>query len=268
MGSGRDDGELAIDDNRTRLVTMNDLRRDLFALIDQTPWLTWLLLTKRPGNINRMWRPLPHNGRDPSDPLVARRDNVWLLTSVSEQASADKNIPELLKCRDLCYKLGVSAEPLLGPVDFTNIGTYDGRPLSCLSNHPCVDDEPSLHPGVTWVIVGGESGPHARPCDVAWIRSIRDQCAAASVACFIKQLGANVIDSALTGQRAPAISGGWPAGTRFATVLDDERYLVPGHAKLRDPKGGDISEWPESLRVREFPQTTTRPRGEGIGNQR
>jgi len=77
-----------------------------------------------------------------------------------------------------------------------------------------------------WVIAGGESGPGARPCDVAWIESIVQQCREASVPCFVKQLGAKPYDSR------------------------DQRHFVD----IADKKGGDPSEWPESLRVRQFPE--------------
>lgn len=92
--------------------------------------------------------------------------------------------------------------------------------------------------GLDWVIVGGESGPGARPCDVAWIRSLVDQCHAANVACFVKQLGARpYVDDDLGG---------------FARFREADPQ--PGYeAALQDRKGGDWDEWPEDLRVREFP---------------
>lgn len=81
---------------------------------------------------------------------------------------------------------------------------------------------------IDWVIVGGESGPKARPCDVSWIRSIRDQCKAAGVACFVKQLGADPIFSIHDG------IGRW-------------------NPEITDPKGSDPAEWPADLQVRQFP---------------
>src|SRR5690606_12502626 len=109
------------------------------------------------------------------------RPNVWLGCSVSDQATADAMIPELLKCRDLTPVLFVSAEPLLGPIDLPE---YLGR-LRVTHER-----------GIDFAIVGGESGPHARPCNLRWIRSIRDQCKAAGVPCFVKQLGSRCFDSA------------------------------------------------------------------------
>lgn len=156
-------------------LTMNDLRRDLFQLIDATPWLDWLLVTKRPENIRRMW-PTFDNGEVNTD----YRHNCWLLTSISTQADAGKNIPELLKCRDLVPVLGVSAEPLLGPVELgvTRREARDSR-ASQLAPRAFLD----------WLIVGGESGPHARPMHPEWARGLRDQCQAAGVPFFFKQWG-------------------------------------------------------------------------------
>jgi len=164
-----------------RPLTMNDLRLDLFRLIDATPWLDWLLLTKRPENIFRMW---PENvaaweqftGKRPIEENTSRlfRPNVWLLTSIAEQRDADRNVPELLKCRDLVPVLGLSAEPLLGKVrlDFHSPGW--------LGSHAC---------GIDWVIAGGESGHGARPMHPDWARGLRDQCQAAGVPFFFKQWG-------------------------------------------------------------------------------
>jgi hypothetical protein len=107
-------------------------------------------------------------------------------------------------------------------------------------------------PKLDWVIVGGESGPQARPCDVAWVRSIVEQCKAAEVPCFVKQLGAVVVDlnfptSArnLPGDRP----GGWTC--RGHWVTNDGRE--PHGPLLCSRKGGDPAEWPEDLRVREWP---------------
>lgn len=193
--------------------SMNDLRTDLFRLFPKTPNLDWLLLTKRSENIRRM-----------IDETVGIewwidncKDNVWLGTSVSDQETADRMIPELLKCRDLAAKLFVSYEPALGPVNFTK-----------------------WLAAIDWLIVGGESGKNARPCNVDWIRSIVEQCKAAGVPCFVKQFGSNVdcrCDD-MFWRRDPK-----------GTCNDNRcRRVILSH-----PKGGDPSEWPEDLRVQEFP---------------
>jgi len=153
--------------------TLDDVRRRLFALIDATPNLDWLLLTKRPENIRRMlpaYFPGGYIAEAGSMNREGARGNLWLGTSFSTQADADKNIPELLKCRNLAPVLFVSAEPLLGPVDLSAIPAgIDGK--------------------INWVITGGESGHHARPMHPDWARGLRDQCQAAGVPFFFKQWG-------------------------------------------------------------------------------
>ena len=94
---------------------------------------------------------------------------------------------------------------------------------------------------IDWVIVGGESGPNARPCDIAWIRSIVRQCKDAGVPVFVKQLGANSLRTVYGG---PAIVDG---GIAVHSVSHEFKN------KFTDPKGGDPDEWQEDLRVREVP---------------
>lgn len=107
-------------------------------------------------------------------------------------------------------------------------------------------------PTLDWVIVGGESGPGARPCDVAWIRSIVEQCRAARVPAFVKQLGAVPIDGA---GRAPlsTISRS-RRGTVDGAIADDGGDAQTwDRIPLANRKGNDPAEWPSDLRVREFP---------------
>jgi protein gp37 len=153
--------------------------------------------------------------------------NVWLGTSVEEQTTADERIPHLLACPAAVRFL--SCEPLLGPVDLNKNGVRDGDVVvHHLPQSPWLKN---LH----WVIVGGESGPGARPCDVAWIRSIVKQCKAVGVACFVKQVGAVPVDTGMSK---------WPgeSGPRYCDQVN-----------LSDKKGGDMAEWPADLRVREIP---------------
>ena len=104
-----------------------------------------------------------------------------------------------------------------------------------------------------WVIVGGESGPQARPCHVNWIWNLVNTCAQASVPCFVKQLGTNIIsrnDIGFDGESERE----FPMNTRTRD-LDPMFYqgaLV--QVLLRHRKGGDPKEWPEGLRVQEFPK--------------
>lgn len=95
--------------------------------------------------------------------------HVWLGVSVENQAAADERIPELLATPAAVR--WISAEPLLGPVDLA-ASSKNARSL--------VED-------LDWIVAGCESGPSARPCDVSWLRSLRDQCAAAGVPYFLKQ---------------------------------------------------------------------------------
>lgn len=159
-------------------LTLNDVRQRLFALIDATPNLDWLLLTKRPENILKMWPEMASTkGRTIE---AAYRSNVWLGTSVESQQYADERIPELLKCRDLSPVLFLSCEPLVGPVDL--------RPALWLEDQ-YFHLRPQMKRAIDWIITGGESGPEARPNHPEWFRDLRDQAGAARVPFHFKQWG-------------------------------------------------------------------------------
>lgn len=156
-------------------------RADLFALIRDTPNLDWLLLTKRIGNVPAMVGIIP--GWLP--------DNVWLGATITNQSEAERDIPKLLALPARVRFL--SMEPLLGPVDLTVIdinGDCEIYPLRGTTH--CVNEEhepaPDL-PALDWVIVGGESGPGARPMHPDWARGLRDQCNTAGVPFLFKQWG-------------------------------------------------------------------------------
>lgn len=172
---------------------------DLLELIRSTPNLDWLLLSKRIGNwrkrIEAVIREI--DGDDPCELkswLLAWIDdssppNVWLGATICNQAEADRDIPKLLDVPAAVRF--VSIEPMLGPVDLTDIvvrhggGTEDH--FSAL--YDADDDEADTASYIDWVIVGGESGPHARPMHPHWARDLRDQCAAAGVPFLFKQWG-------------------------------------------------------------------------------
>jgi protein gp37 len=155
-------------------------RADLLMLIRATPHLDWILLTKRIGNVMRLLREAEdllraedldgwdwlHDWTSGSPPA-----NVWLGATIVNQDEADRDIPKLLATPARVRFL--SMEPLLGPVSLDCFPVYGE------------DEKPLLH----WVIVGGESGPGARPMHPAWARSLRDQCAAAGVPFMFKQWG-------------------------------------------------------------------------------
>jgi len=207
--------------------TIDEEREKLWPLIQATPNLVWQLLTKRPeriaANLPACWDEI--------------RGRVWLGTSAEDQPTFVARWPHL---RDTPAAVRfLSVEPLLGPVDtspalsgFEASGTEYGRGF----NHTRVG---RAVPKVDLVIVGGESGPGARPCDVAWIRSIVKQCRDANVPAFVKQVGAHYVDA------ANGVGG---------VLARPDPTLVPPIRRLRDRKGGDPSEWPQDLRVREMPE--------------
>ncbi|MEQ9094528.1 MAG: phage Gp37/Gp68 family protein, partial [Miltoncostaeaceae bacterium] len=167
-------------------------RRQLWTLMAETPHLDWLVLTKRPEVAHRLVPGLVDT--DPSDfPGENPLPNVWLGVSVEDQRRADERVPLLLDTPAAVRFL--SCEPLLGPVDLTNISAAVGPPPTeqwdVLDREEAADA--ALEGGyghiIDWVIVGGESGPRARPMDIAWARSLVEQCATAGVPAFVKQLG-------------------------------------------------------------------------------
>jgi protein gp37 len=168
-------------------------RRDLFDLIVATPNLDWLLLTKRIGNTKTMMADALHlNPAANRDGMIWPLPNAWIGATIVNQAEADRDIPKLLQVPARVRFL--SMEPLLGPVDLTHIEVWGGDaeiyPLKGTTD--CVDDEGAPTddvPALDWVIVGGESGPGARPMSPDWARSLRDQCEAAGVPFLFKQWG-------------------------------------------------------------------------------
>jgi len=157
-------------EDRTDLV---DSRARLFQTIGQTPHLDWLLLTKRPENIGHLLAEIEVFDLPP---------NVWLGTSVEDQATADKRIPHLLSIPARFRFL--SCEPLLGLVEL-DPGLFHCETELC----PVCNEIACYHRTIDWVIVGGESGPGARPMHPNWVRALRDQCVEAGVSFFFKQWG-------------------------------------------------------------------------------
>lgn len=160
--------------------------------------------------------------------------NVWLGVSVENQEQADKRIPLLLQTPTAAG--WISAEPLLDCVTL-QFGWLNTGPGSSLHR----DHNNWSERGLDWVVVGGESGPGARPFNIQWARAIVNQCRAARVPVFVKQLGANPF---LKIEQGPIDNGTVKCGS-----LSYESTVA-----LRDRKGGDINEWPSDLRVREYPE--------------
>lgn len=222
-----------------RPTVMQDVRVRLLKLIIQTQNLDYLLLTKRPSNALPMlqdaWMQMD-SARDP-DPRNSRPfelpRNVWLGASVENQQAADERIPHLLKVPAAVRFL--SCEPLLGPIKLPF--RYGDDPYHSDYGQSLIRQH------IHWVIVGGESGPGARPCRVEWIRSIVRQCKAAGVPCFVKQLGT-----------APQMTWREYCNWHPTPPAVDCHPSTIETIRLRDRKGGDIAEFPSDLQIREFPE--------------
>lgn len=161
-------------------------RKDLWRLIWDTPNLDWLLLTKRIGNAKAMLNDFFEDGPLP---------NMWIGASIVNQEEADRDIPKLLDVPARVHFL--SMEPLLAQVKLNACWLTDGcgfgndsdparsACLGCATNDRCAWPSQKLD----WIIVGGESGPKARPMQTEWVQSLRDQCTGAGVPFFFKQWG-------------------------------------------------------------------------------
>jgi len=190
---------------------LDPLRVRLCDTIARTDALQYLLLTKRPEHVTPTVRRACDTlcklfFEDPehwADPL--KLPNVWIGTSVEDQRSADSRGPDSYHLGDMGMKTFLSVEPLVGRISLSM------PPVACA--------------GARCVIIGGESGPRARPCHVEWIERIVQQCDAADADVVVKQFG-----------RRPLWNG--------------------KPLRLKDKKGGDWDEWPdelEHLRRRELP---------------
>jgi len=218
---------------------------------------TWIVLTKRPARMRswlancgngggRGW--ITHNGDDPTshggtgiivgDAHRWPLPDVWLGVSAEDQATLDERVPLLLDTPAAVRF--VSLEPLLGPVDLRS-GTVD-RLTGQATWLPGVGSPADRR--VDWVIVGGESGPCARTCDVAWIRSVVRQGREAGVPVFVKQLGRTCRMSRGDAFQPVACGAGWNANKPGGNQ---------GEVQFVDLKGSDPTEWPEDLRIREWP---------------
>lgn len=266
---------------------------DLLKLIHDTPNLDWLLLTKRPENwrdriaaaMGKMDEGIPAPSPDEQveifgmflnrvPPTEVKQKlkpftrsgpslmvgtwlegtpikNVWLGVSVENQEIAVKRIPLLV---DIPAKVRfLSVEPLLGPIEL--------KPSLLMPSLPhgqgC---------GIHWAIFGGESGDKARPCNWRWIESGLKQCRSLGIRPFVKQLGSSPVFAndedwddysdrptmcphcKVTVERSMPHQDLCPKGHYLTD--DEDQVIVP----FGDKKGGDMTEWPAELRVREFPE--------------
>jgi protein gp37 len=194
--------------------TIKDELLKLWPLIRETPWLTWLLLTKRP---ERAMESLPSD-------WGSGYPNAWIGVSCENQEYADKRIPILTEIPAVIRF--VSYEPALGPIDFTKHFQNKNRP--------------------DWVIVGGESGQGARPFDMEWARSTVQQCRAFGVSPFVKQLGyvpitRNPATESRLGEHAPR-------GKKFP-----DHYGVCLIADTKGGNWDEWPSGLDDIKVREFP---------------
>lgn len=183
----------------------------VWEVMQATPQHTYQVLTKRPERLARVLGQV-HDSMGLTEPLA----NVWLGTSIENQKYADLRIPALLDTPAAVRFL--SAEPLLGPIRLSAAWVNmpaDARPV-VLADILGI----GLPNRLNWVIVGGESGPGARPLDPEWVRSLVSECRDAGTAVFVKQLGSV--------------------------------WAKANHAS--DGKGGKPADWPADLRVREYPK--------------
>lgn len=178
----------------------------VFTVIARAKQPDFLVLTKRPERMRKYLEGCQRGADDTGTRFPW--PNFWAGVSCENQETADERIPILLGTT-AAHRF-ISLEPLLGPIELPQHDQSMG---------------PSFSP-LDWIIVGGESGPGARPCDLEWIRSIVRQCRDSGVPCYVKQLGAK---------------------SEANVPVSHCRFKVTG-------SGSDPSEWPEDLRVHEFPE--------------
>jgi protein gp37 len=195
---------------------LTEHREKLWRLIENTPWLDWLLLTKRPQNVETM---VPWKTQWP--------ENVWLGATIENQTWAEKRLPILLKHPAKVRFL--SCEPLLGPLDLT----------------PWID--PKRFHAIDWVIAGGESGHHARPMHPDWPKNLMKQCVDAAISFHFKQWGHWVPEEQGGNCRAEEIrlKDSWPVRMARLSKKDAGRILE-GTTWDGVPHTARISLWPRS----------------------
>ena len=262
----------------------------IFGVMAACPQHTFQVLTKRPDKAREWFEWLDAKGSnqwlfcateslryvearfarttkiaDPTGPWPL--PNAWIGTSVEDQRAADERIPELLRVPAALRFLSV--EPLLGPLD---LGEWIGVTDTCgactnrrefIANDHCDacgskgcmvttwgHDQSDAGPPIDWIITGGESGPKARPCEVAWIRSVVEQCKDAGVPVWVKQLGSKPVARSEDDLGEEAVHD-WDACT------GGHPFPIEGWIpRLRSRAGSDPDEWPEDLRVQELPCTS------------
>src|SRR5215472_7422794 len=200
----------------------HDMIQRVIAVMEAAPQHTYQILTKRAERMRA-------SALDEFSRYGDLPPNWWMGVSVEDQRRADERIPVLLETPAAVR--WVSAEPCLEDIDIQRylrrmvVGPADELTDHMIENGWSFPGGQGDHPGINWLVCGGESGwkNAVRPFHIEWARSIIQQCRAAGVPVFMKQLGSDPRDH---------------AGIVWSCA---------------DHKGGDPEEWPEDLRVREYP---------------
>lgn len=174
--------------------------------------------------------------------------NLWLGITAETQQTADERIPDLLTTP--AAHRWISVEPMLGPIDLHAVPRPDNAYFQWRGETGCIGpkSEPddyvyACKQGISWVIVGGESGSKARPCNVDWIRGVVGQCKDAGAPVLVKQMGSGPVIH--PNQWCEWFdSADWP-GQTVATEME---------IRLRSRSGADPSAWPADLRVQQYPE--------------
>ena len=232
----------------------------MFAVMALTPQHTHLVLTKRAERMRAYFDLLTE---EPRNGVVHRLD---LRERIDDEAGnfgachANVDAPGRWPLPNV--RLGVSVEDKARAERFDVVCELGERGWNTMvSMEPLLDDVeiPARYLALgsrAWVIPGGESGRRARACNVAWVRRPVQQCKAAGVAVFCKQLGAQVIDQNDAGFEGDTPHS-WPMDTDTRSLTAQGWQGDPVRVLLRDKKGGTPEEWPPDLRIRQFPRSET-----------
>lgn len=242
----------------------------LLELIAATPWLDWLLLSKRvEGWEDRITEISEYNLIGAAE--IANRwldgkppANVWLGTSAEDQDTADHRFPRLLEVPAVLHF--VSLEPLLGAIDFQLVRDLEGFETVYDTLRGVLSANGQLHlpmPSIKWVIAGGESGPRARPTHLLHAQHLRDQCVAAGVPFFWKQWGEWQSGPIVPDQHFGGGAKVKLSGCSVAVDSNRVRRLDDQHAAVwlgRDRAGHHLEgtewrQWPEEFEQRAVPGT-------------
>lgn len=238
-----------------RPYTMDDARRAAIQIMREADRLTFMILTKRPDQIERTLARL-----GASDLLDSPR--FWFGASVSDQATLETYGGDLARLPARVKFLSI--EPMVGKVDLFAgaariLGCHEGPPSSdgfyAHERNGPIHQETALSMIADWVIIGGESGPSARTCWLEDLHATMRQCQQARIPVFVKQLGSR----AYINRNHPECNEKFD----YTNATQDEReafaerfgeYLEHIYrVDLKHPKGGDPAEWSDDLRIRELP---------------